>query len=328
MAAPSNYPSGFPSGIAIRGVSILQTHPGKVFYVDNSVPGNGDLFVNGSNGNKGTFKDPYATIAYAVTQARANKGDIIIVKAGHAETISAAAGLVLSTAGIAIIGLGVGSNRPTITLGTANTASITVTANNVSVQNILFVANFLNIATVFSIANAQVATDFTVDRCEFRDGSTILNFVAAVTVGTTANIADGLTFTNNKVLGLASSPAAATTAVVVASDTKRMTLSGNFINHEVALTDTACLLAGGALNHTQLVVDGNEVFRPSTSTTGHLITSSSTACSGIVSNNLVAHLDATGGLMIPTGTKLAFFRNFCMITGAADKSALENPAAV
>jgi hypothetical protein len=39
-------------------------------------------------------------------------------------------------------------------------------------------------------------------------------------------------------------------------------------------------------------------------------------------------LDNSGGLLIATGTKFAFFNNYSMITGAADKSALINPAAV
>ncbi len=95
------------------------------------------------------------------------------------------------------------------------------------------------------------------------------------------------------------------------------------------LNDTATLIAAGALDLTNAMIIGNRSFRPSTSTTGgNLISSSSTACSGIVADNYDAHLDNTAGLMIATGTKFAFFRNFSMITGAADKSALENPAAV
>jgi hypothetical protein len=328
MPQINNFPAGFASGITIRGVPVAVTHPGRVFWVSNSTV-LGERQQAGSDGNKGTFDAPFATITGALAAVTASRGDIVMVKPGHAETISAAGGIVLSKAGVAIIGLGYGSLRPTITYGTANTASMTVTASNVSISNFIFKANFLNVAGAIQIANAQVANDLTVDNCEFRDNSVILNFVAAVKVGTTANIADGLTFTNNKVLGLASSPAANTTAVVLASDTKRVVISDNFINHEVALNDTATLLAGGALNHTQLLVARNKSFRPSTSTTGgNLISSSSTACSGLVSDNQDGHLDNTAGLMIATGTKLAFFRNFSMITGAADKSALENPVAV
>lgn len=327
MAQINNFPGGFAQGITIRGMPVAVTHPGKVYWVSNATTLS-DRQIGGSNSNKGTFDAPFSTIAGALLQCVANRGDIVMVKPGHAETVSAAAGIILNVAGVAIIGLGVGSTRPTITLDTANTASITVTANNVSVSNFLFKANFLNIATVFSIANAQVATDFAVDNCEFRDLSNILNFVSAVKIGTTANIADGFQFTNNKIVGVSSAPAAATTAVVCASNLDRAYLAGNTIIHTTALIDTANLLAMGANDLTHVVVEKNKTFRPSTSTTGELITSSSTASSGVVSENFCAHLDNSAGLIIPTGTKLSFFQNFSMITGAADKSALINPAAV
>jgi hypothetical protein len=306
---------------------VAVTHPGKVFWVSNASTLS-DRQVGGSDGNAGTYDAPCSTITGALAKCTANRGDIIMVKPGHAETVTAAAGIILSKAGVAIIGLGVGSTRPTITLSTANTASITVTANNVTVSNVLFLASFLNIATVFSVANAQVATDFCVDNCEFRDTSNVLNFVSCVKIGTTANIADGLTFTNNKVVGVSSAPAAATTAVVSASSIDRAYLAGNTIIHTTALIDTANLLAMGATDLTHAVVEKNKTFRPSTSTTGELITSSSTASSGVVSENFCAHLDNSAGLIIPTGTKLSFFNNFSMVTGAADKSALINPAAV
>ncbi len=331
MPQINNFPGGFAAGLTIRGMPVAVTHPGKMYWVSNSTVLS-DRQIGGSDGNPGTFDKPFSTIKKAIDTCVANRGDIVMVKPGHAETISAAStatsGIYLNKAGVAVIGLGSGSLRPTITLGTANTATVGVAASNVSISNFLFKANFLNIATCFNVANAQVANYLTIDNCEFRDNSTILNFVATLKVGTTANIADGLHYTNNKVFGLAASPAAGTTAVVLASDTSRVVLQNNFCNHSVALSDTAVLLAGGALNHTNLLVDNNKVFRPSTSSTGHLITSSSTACSGVVSNNMAAHLDNSGGLLIPTGTKLSFFRNFSMITGAADKSALENPVAV
>lgn len=329
MGQISNFPSGFSSGISIRGIPIVQTHPGQTFWVGNSTVQMGNQRT-ASNGNDGTFLAPYSTIAYALARCTANRGDIVFVRPGHAETITAAAGLALNKAGVAIIGLGLGSKRPIITLGTANTASITVEANDVTVSNILFKANFLNIATCFDIVNAQVANDFTVDGCEFRDNSVILNFVACVKVGTTANIADGLTLVNNKVFAkILTTVPANQTFCVTASIIDRLNISKNTVIYPKDLADTACLLAAGALDLTNLVCDGNYVFRPATSTTnGHLISSSSTASSGFLANNLVAHLDNSAGVIIPTGTKLSFFNNYSMVTGAADKSALINPVAV
>jgi hypothetical protein len=327
MALFSNYPGGFAAGVTIRGVPLVQTHPGKAFWVDNSSLGSGDSFKSGSDANKGTYDAPFSTLTGALAQARANKGDIIFIKPGHAESITAAGGIVLSKAGVAIIGLGAGSNRPTFTFTTANTATITVTAVNVLVSNILFIGGFLNVATCFAIANAQVATDFTVDSCEFRDSSTILNFVKIVNVGTTANIADGLTFTNNKIYGKATTPAAGTTAVVVASDTARVTINGNFIVHDIKLDDTPILFEGGALNHTGLSIGGNNCYRASVScaSTGHLIGSSSTASTGHVYDNYVKTLDVAAMLISPTATKLGFTQNF--LSGTADTSGINIPAA-
>ena len=324
----SNYDNGFAGGVTVRGVPLQQSHPGKVFWVgNNAVALVGEK--GASNGNDGTFLAPFSTLTYAISAASASRGDVIFVRPGYTETVSAAGGLSLSKAGVAIVGLGTGSMRPTVTLGTANTASISVAANNVSIQNFLFKANFLNIATCFDIANAQVATDFSVENCEFRDNSVILNFVACVKVGTTANIADGLTLLKNKVsAAILTNVPAGQTFMVTASIIDRLNVSENVVMYPKDLADTATLIAAGALDLTNAVIRGNMTFRPATSSTGHLISSSSTACSGWVADNYVAHLDNSAGLIIPTGTKFSFFRNFSMITGAADKSALENPAAV
>lgn len=322
----SKFPNGFKHGISIRGVPLVQTHPGKVFWVSNStVMLSGQK--GGSNGNDGSFDAPFSTLLYAISKTTASRGDVIFIKPGHAESVSAAAGIILSKAGVAIVGLGAGSLRPTFTWDTADTATITVTASNVTLYNLLFIGGYLNVATAFSVANAQVARDFTIDSCEFRDSSTILNFVKCVNIGTTANISSGLTFTNNKVFGLASSPGTGTTAIVTASAATRWNISGNVIIHDVKLEDTPALIESGALDLTGLLVDGNIVFRANTtcSGTGHLIGTSATACTGMVSNNYVKTLDVAAMLLIPTGTDLGFTNN--LVSGTADVSGILIPAA-
>lgn len=326
MPQVNNFPAGFAAGITIRGMPLAVSHPGKVFWLSNATTLS-DRQIGGSDSNNGTFDKPFSTLMGAISACTAGRGDIIMVKPGHAESVTAAAGIILSKAGVAIIGMGAGGLRPTFTFTTANTATITVTANNVTVKNLLFVGGFLNVATCFSIANAQVANDFTVDGCEFRDSSTILNFVKIVNIGTTANIADGLQFTNNTIYGKASSPGTGTTAVVTASDTWRVTLAGNTIIHDVKLEDTPALFEGGALNHTGLTVAHNKVFRANTtcSGTGHLIGSSSTASTGHVYDNYVKTLDVAAMLIAPTGTKLGFTNN--LLSGTADTSGILIPAA-
>jgi len=321
----SNYPGGFAAGITIRGVPILQTNPGRVFWVSNVTTGMMPGQRGGSDGNKGTFDSPFATINFAVGQCAANRGDIIFVKPGHAETINSATVLVLNVAGVAIVGLGSGSSRPTLTF-TAAAANIPVTAANMTVHNILHRANFADVVSAYTATGTATPTNFMVDNCEFRDLSSILNFMKTVTGNATANSMDGFTYTNNKVFGLATT--AATQAVIMAAATSRCTYLDNFVVYP-ALNDTAALVAFGANLQLSLDMGRNKVFRPSTSTTGgSLFSGGSTASTGYVYDNYSWHLDGSTALLAPTGTALGFQNNFCMVTGAADKSGLINPVAV
>lgn len=125
----SNYPKGFADGVNIRGVPILNTYPGVVYWVDS---------VYGSNGNtKGTFDRPFATIDYAIGRCTASRNDVILVKPGHSETISAAAGIAADVIGVTILGLGNGTLRPIVTFS-ATASTFTVTAANVTIANIQF----------------------------------------------------------------------------------------------------------------------------------------------------------------------------------------------
>ena len=152
----SNYPNGFASGVTVRGVPLLASHPGNVYWVDSGA---------GSNGNKGTFDRPFSTIDYAVGRCTANNGDIIAVKPGHTETVTAAGGLDLDVAGIAIVGLGNGSDRPTVNFTTATTADMDVDAANITVYNVLFTGGVDALAGPIDVN----AADFSLINCEWRD---------------------------------------------------------------------------------------------------------------------------------------------------------------
>lgn len=123
----SNFSGGFTGGVSIRGMPILNAYPGQVLWVDS----------NGSvNSSYGTYQRPFASIAAALSQANASKGDIIMCKAGHVEPVISAAGtLTIATAGVCIIGLGVGNNRPNISFSTSTAATLLVTAAQVSIVN-------------------------------------------------------------------------------------------------------------------------------------------------------------------------------------------------
>lgn len=152
----SNFPTGFANGVTIRGVPLSVSHPGNVFWVDSGA---------GSNGNKGTFDRPFSTIDYAVGRCTADNGDIIFVKPGHTETVTAAGGLDLDVAGIAIVGLGTGSLRPTVNFTTVATADMDVDAANVTVCNLLFTGGVDALEGPIDVN----AADFAMINCETRD---------------------------------------------------------------------------------------------------------------------------------------------------------------
>lgn len=162
--AKSNFPQGFAEGIVIRGMPLQVAHPGEVFFVNNtSVLAKGG--IGGSNGNPGTYKAPFASIDYAVGQCKAGRGDIIFVMPGHVETVTAAAGLDLDVAGIAVVGLGYGSLRANINFTTATTADMDVDAANVSLVNLLFTGGIDALVAPIDIN----AADCSIINCEYRD---------------------------------------------------------------------------------------------------------------------------------------------------------------
>ena len=131
FAELSVYPKGFPNGISIRGMPILNTYSGNVYWVGSGT-------ANASNSNKGDSPErPFATVTYVLSnKVTANNGDIIFVKPTHTEDMGSST-FTLPSAGVAIVGLGVGSNRPTFTWGT-NTTKIHVKTNNNTFKNLYF----------------------------------------------------------------------------------------------------------------------------------------------------------------------------------------------
>jgi hypothetical protein len=172
----SNYPSGFANGLNVRGLPILNTYGGNVFWVDSGA---------GSNGNKGTFDRPFATLDYAVGKCTASNGDVIFLKPGHAETIASAGALDLDVAGITIVGLGTGTSRPTFTFATAISADMDVDAADITVINCLFVNGINNLTAPIDVN----AANFAMIDCETRDNDT--NFHCDDFIQTDAN-ASGL----------------------------------------------------------------------------------------------------------------------------------------
>jgi len=296
MALPlgpaSNFPSGF-NNVTIRNVPITQSHPGQVYWVSNTtavLPGQ----VGGSDGNPGTFNAPFSTLEYAIGRCTANRGDIIFIKPGHAETISTATALAFDVAGVAIVGLGAGNKCPTFTLGTAATTTIAVSADNVSISNCRFIGNFLSITSCFTVAAAAY---FTIDNCTFTDTSAILGFLSVVKTTVSTN-SDFLQVSNCFIKSDATTKSVA--PIVVLNTMTGLTLTDNVVVQTVAQNNVSQFLSHAALVMTAALISGNKIYSVNTdSATGaFLVTTSATTGSGIIQNNVVRGLDVAAALMI------------------------------
>lgn len=319
----SNFPQGFAQGVTIRGMPLLMTHPGNVFWVSNNTTLASRDVVGGADGGDGSFRRPFATLQRAINACSSNTGDVIMVKPGHAETISSAAIVVLNKAGIAVIGLGIGSGRPTFTYTTAATANIPVTAANITLMNLLFIANFADIASFFTATGTATPTDFNLNRCGFRDTSSALNALTVFSGNATANSCDGFRIDDCRIFSLGTT--AATTMVKLSSATSRVTINDNYYIGAV-LNNTAALLAHGANVVTMLDMARNLVFRPNTDTAtgGILITTSATTNSGMVYDNKVQCLDVAAAILVTAGSVYGMFNN--LYDGDANASGFVLPA--
>lgn len=124
--------------------------------------------VTGASTNDGKTPDgPRATLASVLDDATIAANDTIWLLAGHVETVTAAAGLDVDTAGLTIYFLGNGANRAYITFTTAVGADMDIDAANVTLVNPLFVAGIDALTGPIDVN----AADFTVYDGEWRDAA-------------------------------------------------------------------------------------------------------------------------------------------------------------
>lgn len=155
----SDFPNGVTSfGVPQLGGGEIPANGGNYFWVDSGASGQGD----------GTYEAPYTTLDYAVGQCTANNGDVIIVKAGHAESLTADSAVDIDIAGITVIGLGTGDDRPTFTFTTAVAADFKLAADNVTIKNLLFKAGIDALTGPIEVS----ADDCAIINCEYQDDAT------------------------------------------------------------------------------------------------------------------------------------------------------------
>ena len=166
----TNHPEGLTSlGIPLIGSGKIPVTTGKYFFVDSGNPA----------ANMGTFKQPYTTIDAAVNVCVTDRGDVIVVGPGHTETITAATSLAMDKAGVQVIGLGVGNNRPQLTFD--NTAGrIPFTADNTKMSNIIFMCSLASIVSAVTVTGANVE----ISDCEWNLDATGLEFLQMLDLDT------------------------------------------------------------------------------------------------------------------------------------------------
>jgi hypothetical protein len=149
-------------GVPTLGSSLPMTL-GSYFFVDS---------VTGNDSNDGLSKEsPLATITAALALCTASKGDVIVLFPTHAETIAVAGGITVSKIGVSIIGLGNGSNRPTLTFSAVG-STFAVTAAAVTISNIRVTSSVDEMVKMFHVTAAYCTLD-RVDHFETTSAQTI-----------------------------------------------------------------------------------------------------------------------------------------------------------
>ena len=104
----------------------------------------------------------YTTIQAAVNATEASRGDVVLVMPGYDHTLSRADSW--ATAGVTIRGIGNGSLMPTVRYG-AKTDEVGIAANNVTVDNIRFLADADSIARALDLDSGY--SGHTIKNCVF-----------------------------------------------------------------------------------------------------------------------------------------------------------------
>lgn len=264
----------FPNGISSYGVPVIPGIPpttGSVF------------FVHSGTGNNTTYAGvdptrPFATIDYAIGFCTASKGDVIIVMPGHAESISGAGAIAADVAGIAIIGLGWGTMRPTITLHTTAT-TIAISAANVTLRNLRIKTDVDAVVKCFNITAAGV----TLDAVDFVETASC----AALQFVLTTTAAVDLTIQNSSWIQTATAATALQEWVKLVG-TDRVRILNNFANLKgYATSNPANGVVVGSGTAANDVLIANNIFI-STNSTGTIVISLLANSTGFVVDNRVA----------------------------------------
>jgi len=257
---------------------------GNIYFVDSGSS------TGGTSAGYGHSPDaPFTTIDSAINQCTANQGDVIYVMTGHSETLTGASAITCDVAGVSIIGLGRGTDRPTLLLDAGASVSIVVSAANVHWENVIFSAGHADITVAIDIS----ASNASFENCEWKQNTTNENFLAGIRTSAVANACDGLSVTNSTVTDVDTS---CVNFLTVREDIDLLVMTNNFIELGVNNSNAVIGVASGK-DVTSCNVSDNKIFRLNTA--GDLLIDSDTSDnSGIMSGNRIGHADTAGEVLI------------------------------
>ncbi len=229
----------------IRGlVDLTSMFGGRTWFVNSANTGAGD-----GGGYGATYKQPFATLGYAVSVASA--GDLILIAAGHTEAVTSAGAITLDKA-ITIVGCGYGERRPKFTFSTSTAADIQIREAGVSIYNCIFECDKTGANHVRMIA--VLAPGALIENCLFRAGTTTEKSLAFIVLDGYTASPDYCTIRNNAFI---SATAGAEHAIAIDYASTGLVLEGNYIfgNYSAAcvhsgVAHTACFIHHNSLTNT------------------------------------------------------------------------------
>lgn len=264
-----------------------------------------------------SFENPFATLNFAAYMATASQGDVILIAPGHAETVddlgSASSTttdeIVLDKIGLSVIGIGVGTLRPTFTMGSADTtASINITAANTRLSNVRVISGLADLAVGITVAATADGT--IIENCEIRDGNdAALEMVIGINVAANA---DAVQIRNCVFETVASGGCA--NAIVLAGGCDR----GEIVGNTAYGTYSAGAMLASAAASTGIIIKDNVLVNE-----GAVGLALNAATTGVLSGNYVGGTTSIAAAL--TGdTAIWCFENY--VTGAAGAAGIINPA--
>lgn len=274
----------FPNGVSSYGVPVLG---GSGFFTTGTPRFVSSTTVGSSDGNLGLDPTtPMATLDAAIGRTTANVGDVIFVMPNHAETVTGVAGIALDVAGLTVIGMGFGAQRPRFLMDGADSVTAAITVPDVTLSNMEFASGTSDTVTCFT----TTALNSWFDNIVFTDNASNENWLTVIkATGSSDNDCDGL-----KVTGCSykTEDVGVLEMIELTADVSGAVITDNLYLCGLATAAKIMLVTSGKTVQA-LYCAGNRV--DTASTAGELLVEATTTNNtGMVINNAVSHLDVIG----------------------------------